>query len=180
MKVFFLRSAFFILLVFLQISFFGIIFPWFHAPLFLIGVVVAMTLVRSFPDVLFIVLPVTLLFDVASSGTITWFSVFAILTSYVTSFLLRRLMIDHRGMGLVLYALESYGATLLYQGVFFALLYRQTIVDHTVMISNLPSVDSLLFALVSFIPVFFLTYVIVRRFEDFIEVLNQKQFRGIR
>lgn len=180
MKVIFLRILFFILLVFLQISFFGIVFPWFHAPLFLIGVVVAMTLVRSFPSVLSIVLPVVLLYDVASSGTVTWFSVFSILTSYVTSFLLRRLMLDHRGVGLLLYALVSYGATLLYQGIFFTLLYHEAVADRAIMISNLPSSDSLLFSLVSFIPVFFLTSVMIRRFEDSLESLNQRQFRGIR
>lgn len=180
MKVFFLRTVFLFILVFLQISFFGIIFPWFRAPLFLSGVIVAMTLVRSFPGALVMVLPLSLMYDIASSGTVTWFSVYAIFISYVTSFMLRRLMLDHQGLGLGLYGLVSYGITLFYQGIFFGFVYHESVIDPTTLISNSPSVESLVFSLIFFLPVFAITYYMLRRFEDYIELINQRQFRGIR
>jgi len=180
MKIFFFRIAFLFLLVFLQISFFNILFPWFRAPLFLIGAVVAFALVRSFPAALFMTVPLTVLFDAASLGMLSWFTLYAVFFAYMTSFLLRRLLLEHHGLGLVLYALVAFGGALLYQGLFSLAVYRFFVPEAAVLFRSVPSTDSLLFSLLIFIPVFLLTYMIIRRFERYLELLNQRQFRNVR
>lgn len=180
MKIFFSRIAFLLLLVFLQISFFNILFPWFRAPLFLLGAVVAFALVRSFPAALFMTVPLTLFFDAISIGTVSWFSLYAAFFAYVTSFLLRRLLLEHHGTGLVLYALVAFGGALFYQGLFSLVVYRLAAPETAALLRSAPSTESLMFSLLVFLPVFLLTYAIVRRFERYLELLNQKQFRNVR
>ncbi len=178
MKIFFLRIFLLLLLVFLQFSFFNILFPWFRAPLFLLGVVVIFSLVRGFPSTLFMTVPLTLLFDALTVGEISWLTPYAVFFAYVTSFLLRRLLLEHRGVGLVLYALLAYGAALLYQALFpFVVSWKMVSVS---TLLTLPSTDSLLFALVLFVPLFVVTYFCIGRFESYLELLNQKQFRNVR
>lgn len=180
MKILFYRIAFLFLLVFLQISFFNILFPWFRAPLFLLGAVVAFALVRSFPAALFMTVPLTLFFDAASIGAISWFSLYAVFFAYLTSFLLRRLLLEHHGLGLVLYALVAFGAALVYQVLFSLVVYRLVAPDTAAIFRSAPSAEVLVFSLVIFLPVFLLTYVSVRRFEHYLDFLNQKQFRNVR
>lgn len=180
MKILFFRISFLVLLVFLQISFFNILFPWFRAPLFLLGVVVAFALVRSFPAALFMTVPLTLLFDVISLGALSWFSLYAVFFAYVTSFLLRRLLLEHHGTGLVLYALVAFGGALFYQALFSLVVYRLVAPETVGLFRSVPSGESLLFSLLVFLPVFLLTYVIIRRFERYLELLSQKQFRNVR
>ncbi len=74
MKIFFFRFVLLLLFVLLQLSFFDILFPWFRAPLFLLNAVVVWTLVRGFPGALFMTVPLTILFESASLGEVTWFS----------------------------------------------------------------------------------------------------------
>ncbi len=180
MKIFFLRLFILLLVIFLQISFFDILFPWFKAPLFLLGVIVALTLVRGFPDVLFMTLPLTILFDIASFGAVTWFSLYATLFTYGTSFLSRRLLIEHRGFGLLLYALVAYGGALLYQGLFSLVVYEY-LASHTPLSWALaPSVEGLLFALVLMIPLFIGTYFLIQYLEGRLKLMSERQFQNIR
>lgn len=179
MKIFFLRLLVLLLLVFLQISFFDILFPWFRAPLFLLGAIVAFTLVRGFPDALFMTLPLSLLFDTASAGAVTWFSIYATIFAYGTSFLSRRLLIEHRGLGLGLYGLVTYGGVLLYQGIFSAFVYHQS-TSAFFSLSLVPSVESLVFSLICMLPLFVVTYVSVQYVEARLDLMSQRQFRNVR
>lgn len=180
MKIFFLRLFFLLLLVFLQLSFFNILFPWFRAPLFLLGVVACYALVKNFPGALFMTLPLTLLFDVASLGAVSWFSIYAVFFAYVNSFLLRRLLLEHTGVGLPLYALVAFGAALLYQSLHSWVTHEFSLTQTVAQAQFAPSSESLIFSLVMFLPVFFLMYSVVTHFEQHVEGLNLKQFRNVR
>lgn len=177
MKILFFRILFLLLLVFLQLSFFNILFPWFHAPLFLLGVVASYALVKNFPEALFMTVPLTLLYDAASIGAVSWFSLYAVFFAYVTSFLLRRLLLEHTGIGLALYALVAFGAALLYQTLFSFVKHDYSF-GETVLLNT--SSESLIFSLILFFPIFLLMYSSIKQFEQYLERLNQKQFRNIR
>ncbi len=180
MKIFFLRLFVLLLLVFLQISFFDILFPWFRAPIFLLGAIVAFTLVRGFPNALFMTLPLTLLFDAASAGAVTWFSLYATVFVYGTSFLSRRLLIEHRGLGLGLYGLVAYGGVLLYQGIFSAVVYDRSTTNALFSSMMIPSVESLIFSLIGMLPLFVVTYFVIQYIEVRLDLMSQRQFRNVR
>ncbi len=179
MKSFLFRSIFLLILVLLQLSFFDVLFPWFRAPLFLLGAVVVFTLVRGFPNALFMTVPLTLLFESASLGAVTWFSLYAVFFSYGTSFLSRRLLIEHQGFGLGLYGLVSYGGILLYQS-FFSFFLLEKDVSEALRFAAMPSFESVLFSLVLSIPIFAITYIVTQRFEKYLELDRQRQFLNVR
>lgn len=180
MKIFFFRAAFLFLLVFLQLSFFNIFFPWFRAPLFLLGSIAALALVRPFPGVLLMTVPLTILFDTVSFGAVTWFSFYAVFFAYLTSFLLRRLLLEHQGFGFLLYALVVFGATLFYQALFSLVAYQEGALDVALVFQSMPSIERLVFSFLFFLLIFRLTYVVVKRFEEYLALLSQKQFRNVR
>lgn len=181
MKVLFYRILFLGSLVLLQLSFFDIIFPWFRAPLFLLDAVVIFALLRGFPRVLFLSVPLSLLFDAASGGAVSWFSLYAVAFAYGTSFLSRRLLIEHRGLGLLLYAFVSYSGVLLYQAVFFLLLSGGGNVPRATLLgAAFPSGESLFFSFAASLPVFIVTYFSVKRFEEHLDFISQKQFLNVR
>lgn len=177
MKILVLRMLLLLTLVFLQISFFSILFPWFRAPLFLLGVIAATTLARNFPSALMVVVPLTLLYDATTFGGVTWFSVYAVIFSYVTSFLLRRLLLEHQGIGVVLYGLLSYLAALFYQ-----FLYGAFSVEGSTRAFGFstPSNESLIFSLLVFLPVFMITVAGISRFEISVKQMSERQFRNIK
>ena len=177
MKIFFFRLTFLLLLVFLQFSFFNILFPWFRAPLFLLGAVVIFSLVRGFPGVLFMTIPLTILFDAITVGTLSWFTPYAVFFAYVTSFLLRRLLLEHQGLGLGLYALLAFGAALFYQSL---MPFVATLTMTPATLLMLPSTENLVFSLILFVPIFVSLYFFTKRFETYLETLSQKQFRNVR
>ncbi|MBP9727940.1 MAG: hypothetical protein KBD27_01035 [Candidatus Moranbacteria bacterium] len=179
MKAFLFRTIFLLLLVLLQLSFFDILFPWFRAPLFLLGAVVVLTLVRGFPRSLWMTVPLILIFESASIGAVTWLSIYAVFFSYGTSFLSRRLLIEHQGLGLGLYALVSYGGALLYQS-FFSLFLFEKGASESLRFMATPSLESLLFSLILSLPVFAITYIVVRRFEKYLELTEQRKFLNLR
>ncbi len=180
MKAFFLRISLLLVFVLLQLSFFDILFPWFHAPLFLLGGVVVFTLIRGFPSSLFMTLPLTLFFDAASLGVVTWFSLYAVIFSYGTSFLSRRLLIEHRGLGLCLYALVSYGGVIFYQILLSFITRGNTFIGGPSSLVSLSSWDGFFFSLFFSIPIFIVTYFIVKRFEEYLDLLHQRQFLNVR
>jgi hypothetical protein len=178
MKVYFFRIGLLLLFVLLQLSFFDILFPWFRAPLFLLNAVVVLTLVRGFPSALFMTVPLTLLFESASLGAVTWFSLYAVLFAYGTSFLSRRLLIEHQGIGLVLYALVSYGGILFYQALFSFFIYESGPVQS--LRASMLSIESILFSLFFSVPIFVITYFGVKRLEGYLDIIRQRKFLNIR
>lgn len=180
MKTPFLRMSFLLLCIFLQLSFFDILFPWFRAPLFLLGVVVVFTLVRGFPSALFMTVPLTLLYDVITLGSITWFSVYAVIFSYGTGFLSRRLLIEHRGFGLALYAFIAYSGILLYQTFFSFVVYKPATSDAMSALGLMPQTEHIIFSLIVSFPIFIVTYVLIQHFEEYLIHINQQRFQKIR
>ncbi len=180
MKAFFLRTLLLLFLVLLQLSFFDILFPWFRAPLFLLGMVVIFSLVRGFPGALMMTLPLTLLFDAVSRGMVSWFSLYAVIISYGISFLSRRLLIEHRGLGLGLYAGVAFGGALFYQLLFAFVVSGFSTPAESLLKALFPSSESLIFSLVFFLPLFLFLYFALRHFEGYLAEQSQRQFRNIR
>lgn len=179
MKIFCLRAFLILVFVLFQLSFFDILFPWFRAPLFLLGVVVAWTLVRGFPSALYMTVPLTVLFDSVTMGAVTWFSVFAVIFAYGTSFLSRRLLLEHQGLGVGLYALSTYGGVLLYQAIVLWFL-ADALIAPAMWFAMMPTVQSLIISFLCSIPMFAVTYMGVKRFEAYLDRLRQKQFLNVR
>src|SRR3990167_8048401 len=105
MKIFFLRLLFILSLVSFEFSFFDVLFPKIAVPVILIVSIVAWTLLVGFPSVLYMVIPLSAFFDIASSGNLGLLTLYAVPLSYTTSFLSRRLLAEHLGTGMILYAL---------------------------------------------------------------------------
>lgn len=111
MKIFFFRLLFILVLVFFEFSFFDILFPRIVVPVVLVVSVIVWTLIIDFPRVLYIVVPLAAFFDIVASGTLGALTLYAVLLSYATSFLSRRLLVEHHGMGMTLYALFASGGS---------------------------------------------------------------------
>jgi rod shape-determining protein MreC len=182
MKVFFLRLSVILTIIFFQLSFLDIIFPWFHIPLLLLSSVVAWTLVFGFPQSLRMTLPLTLLFDCISLGAVSSFSLYAVFLAYATSFLSRRLLIEHRGASLILYALFAAGSALGYQGVVFFLLRdaSQPLLTELTHIPPLLSPGILFLSFALSVPLFIASYFVLKRFEEYLNSITQKQFFNVR
>lgn len=105
MKIFFLRLFFIFSLVFFEFSFFDVLFPQIAVPAVLVVSVVVWTLIVDFPYVLYMVIPLTAFYDIISSGTLGTLTLYVVPLAYVTSFLSRRLLVEHHGIGMILYAL---------------------------------------------------------------------------
>lgn len=104
MKIFFLRLSFILTIVFFEFSFFDVLFPQVSVPIIIVASIVALTLLSGFPRALSMVIPLALCFDIVSSGGIGMLAPYAVMLSYATSFLSRRLLIEHSGLGMALYA----------------------------------------------------------------------------
>lgn len=105
MKIFFLRLFFILFLVFFEFSFFDVLFPRIAVPAVLVVSVVVWALIVDFPYVLYMVIPLTAFYDIVSSGTLGTLTLYTVPLAYATSFLSRRLLVEHHGTGMILYAL---------------------------------------------------------------------------
>lgn len=182
MRTFFLRLGAMLLIIFLQLSFLDILFPSFTVPILILTAVVAWTLLLGFPEALTVTVPLTLLFDTVANAEVSFVSVYVVFLSYGTIFLSKRLMIEHHGMSLLLYALFAGGGVLLYQlsalflsdGSPVKLFIDQS---HLSPILSLPIAFS---SSLASLPVFMLIYSALKRFERWENSLSQKQFLNIR
>lgn len=165
MKIFFLRLFFILALMFFQFSFFDILFSQISAPLVLIASVVSFVLVSGFPSALFMTVPLTVFFDIVSSGMPGPLTLYAVPLVYATSFLSRRLLVAHISMGMILYALyagvSSFGYDL-FNFIFFQ--------------SGWPSLSEIFVLSVLILPVFTGVYQIIKRFEKYIGSISQRDF----
>ncbi|OGI14099.1 MAG: hypothetical protein A2878_00065 [Candidatus Moranbacteria bacterium RIFCSPHIGHO2_01_FULL_54_31] len=183
MKIFFLRSLFILALVFFEFSFFDVLAPSVSAPLILISSVVVWTLLSGFPGALPMIIPLTILFDLVSSGTLGTLTLYAIPLAYATSFLSRRLLVEHRGMGMILYALcaavSNFGylvvSILFFQGHPLSFT-RETLTTLFSALSFAPLMLSMLLTL----PLFALAYAVIRRFEERMGFIAQGEILPMR
>lgn len=182
MKIFLLRVGLLLVLVFFQLSFLNIIFPWFHVPLLLVVSVVAWTLIMGFPEALKLTLPLCLLYDIVSFGMISGFTLFAVVLAYATSFLSRRVVLDHYGVSIGLYAFFAAASALMYQLIAFVFLngdvfFRTT--NSALSIAAFPS-DIFIFSFVLALGLFLILYVLLRRFDAYVKSMFQKKILKVR
>jgi hypothetical protein len=176
MKIFSFRLLFILIILFFEFSFFDVLFPWVSAPIIIIASVVAWSLLRPFPLMFFMTIPLTLLFDIVSSGRPNIFSLYAVLLVYTTSFISRRLLVEQRGFGLWLYALFS--ALSVFCFTLFEYIFSKENVFTSVTDTFLRffpimlSLDILLSMLFS-LPLFILAYFSISRFEKYIHYVAQ-------
>ncbi len=176
MKIFFLRFSVVLGIIFTQLSFLDILFPRTFAPIFLFSALVAWTLIVSFPAVLRIALPLVLLFEALSSGTVGSVSLYSIPLLYATSFLSRRLLIEHRGMGIFLYALYVSAGVFGYQLIFFSLKYGSAIVGSRELFSSGSVVTSFVLSFFCFVG----AYAFLSPFEARIKQISKKEFLNVK
>lgn len=183
MKIFFLRLLFILSVVFFEFSFFDILFPEMYAPLAIIASVVAWILISGFPRALFMTVPLTALFDIVSTGVPGALSLYAVLLAYTTSFLSRRLLVEHRGIGMILYALFA-GIGALGYSVFNFLFFQagafSGMTDRVLGFLAAFSFSNILFSVALGFPLFIVAYHIIRRFETYVASIAQRDFSQVK
>src|SRR3990167_1495084 len=170
MKIFFLRLLFILSLVSFEFSFFDVLFPKIAVPVILIVSIVAWTLLVGFPSVLYMVIPLSAFFDIASSGNLGLLTLYAVPLSYTTSFLSRRLLAEHHGTGMILYALFTSLGSLGYGVLHFVFTRDSSFFWSAETVTRLfPATDFLELLLpILFSAVFFpIMYWSIRRFEAY-------------
>jgi hypothetical protein len=183
MKIFFLRLFFILVVVFIEFSFFGVIFPQAFTPFVLIASVVAWVLVSGFPSALFMIVPLTAFFDIVSLGMPGSLTLYSVLLAYTTSFLSRRILVEHRGAGMVLYALYSGFGAIGYVFFDFIFFHSGSFVGMKNSFFNFLAIFSIykiVFLLVLIFPVFVCLYQIIRYFEKYISSIAQRDFSRIK
>lgn len=183
MKIFFLRLFFILTIVFFEFSFFDILFPGTSAPLLLIASVVAWILISGFPRALFMTVPLTAFFDTVSTGAPGALSLYAVLLAYTTSFLSRRLLLEHRGIGMILYALFAGIGALGY--IVFDFLFFQSdsfpgMMEIFAGLLSLFSFSKIFFSVILSLPLFIVAYHIIRRFEDYVGSMAQRDLSQVK
>lgn len=183
MKIFSMRLFFILALVFFEFSFFDILFSQISSPLILIASVVAWVLVSGFPAALFMIVPLSVFFDIVSAGMPGALTLYAVPFAYTTSFLSRRILAEHRGMGMVLYALYAGIGALGYivfdfiffqDGAFFGTLNRLS--DFLMIFSF----SKIFFLTILIFPIFMGAYQIIRYFEEHISSISQRDFLRVK
>lgn len=183
MKLFILRFLFICLLVFFEFSFFDILFPQISVPLLLIASIVAWALIVDFPRVLYMLVPLAMFFDIIATGTLGTLSLYVVPLAYATSFLSRRLLIEHRGTGMVLYSLFSAAGSFGY--ILFHLLFFQggMLSWFGGSLINLYSLIMSSHIFLSFflsVLLFPLIYFVIRRFEAYMGIAARKEVLQMR
>lgn len=173
MKIFFLRLFFILAVVFFEFSFFDILFPQMGAPLVLIASIVAWVLASGFSAALFMIVPLALLFDVLSVGMPGALTLYAVPLAYVISFLSRRLLVERRGFGMVLYAFFV-GISALGYVIFNSIFFQRGGLSEIVIRNALPGIA------VWTLFIFVGAYQVIRRFEKYIGYLSQSDFLKVK
>lgn len=183
MKIFFLRLFFILTIVFFEFSFFDILFPETSAPLVLIASVVAWILVSGFPRALFMTVPLAVFFDIVSSGMPGALTLYSVLLAYTTSFFSRRLLVEHRGIGMALYAIFAGIGALGYAFFDFLFFQSDSFPGMMEIFSNLLfifSFSKIFFSVVLSLPLFIAAYHSIRRFEGYVGSMAQRDLLKVR
>lgn len=183
MKIFFLRLSFILVIVFLQSSFLNIVFPLTTTPLLLIASIVAWVLLAGFPHALFAIIPLAILFDIVATGTPGTLTLYAIPLAYITSFLSRRLLVEHQGIGMLLYTLFTAIGAIgypLFDFLFFRLDAFPGIREIFSGFWLSFSFSGTLFAVLFSLPLFFFAYTAIRHFEQYVGALSRNDFLNVK
>ncbi|MBI2439438.1 MAG: hypothetical protein HYV45_02470 [Candidatus Moranbacteria bacterium] len=181
MKVFFLRFLFIVTILFFEYSFLDILFPIITVPVLLLSTVVAWTLVAGFPRAIIFLLPLTIIFDCVSLGTISALTLYAVLLSYATGFFSRRLLAERRGLSMAIYAFFS-AINVLGFMLFVKIFFQKNDISFFLLSEIATAVFSWQFFLSFFLSffLFFPAYYSIRMFEEYIKNIVQSEFSRIR
>lgn len=166
MSVFFQRVGLLLFAVILQRSFLDILWPSLEVPALVISVIISLIFLLGFERGLGWALLTLLLF--ALLGEVGMFPVFAVGVAYGTSFLSRRLVIEHRFQSSLILSIVAAGAAVLY-GVLSALVYHGTV-----------GVGSIVGSALETLLVFPLVLIVLRLSEEYIRTSQMSEFRGLR
>lgn len=183
MQIFFFRLFFILTIIFLEFSFFDILFPTTPAPLVLLTGVVVWVLLSGFTQALFMIIPLAILFDIIATGMPGTLTLYALLLAYTTSFLSRRLLVEHQGVGMFLYALFSAIGAFGYMVFHFLLLRPSDFFGFPEIFFGLWSVFSfsnILFVSAWSVPLFFFVYIGIRRFEHYAGTMSRNDFLNVK
>ncbi|MEP7162885.1 MAG: hypothetical protein ABI747_03925 [Candidatus Moraniibacteriota bacterium] len=167
-RIFWWRLLFGLAVILLQFSLGTIVFPGNPVPGLLLNTIVALVLVRGFREGASQWLVLLIGYDLLRVGFVTPLVPMGILLAYATSFISRRYVFEHRGVGMILLSFLSVAFGILY--VFFLAWTNSRFFGAGVFLS-----DSLL-AFIFFFPVFSL----VQYFESRLETVYRSDFRGMR
>lgn len=172
MKIVFLQTFLILFLVVLQASFVDILFPAFVIPVVILSASVIWTLTLGFREALWFIIPLLLVYDSLSAGMIEPFSLFIIFFCYAVSFISRRILLEHSGLSILIYASFIYGALFVYQGVISKVTGSPFFVVSTVSMA-------MLYFIVT-IAVFACMKIFLLRFQAFISQIRSDQALMIR
>lgn len=183
MKTFFLRLLFILAVLFFEFSFFDILFPWISAPLVIVASIVTWSLLMPFPRVLFTTLSLAILFDIVSSGVPGILSLYSVVLVYSTSFLSRRLLVEHQGRGITLYVL--FASLCVFGFTVFKFLFSQGNPffwsrETFILFSPLVFGKNLFLSMLLCIPIFVLVYFVISRFERYMKYVAQGEVLKVR
>lgn len=167
-KIFWWRLSFLLLFCTLQFSVATLLFPQSAVPGFLLNVAMVLVLVRGFRASAWEWLFLFFVFDILRMGTITLFTPAGIFFCYLTSFISRRFLFEHRGTSLFLLSLLS-GAGAVSYSLFLSFFEKRELL-------LLGIISDFVLACLTFVPLFLL----VQWFERRLETTREAEFRGLR
>ncbi|MEI9966743.1 MAG: hypothetical protein WDN67_03865 [Candidatus Moraniibacteriota bacterium] len=162
--------AFFLVL---EHAFLGILLPGWGPLLLVLSVLIAWTLLRGFPEALWIGLPFLILSDVLIDGQVSFVSPLTVIVAYAVSFFSRRFFLEHRMAAVVFYSLGT--AVAGYAFNIFDAFLRGTRGPAAFW----PPADPLLYVVTASL-IFSLTFFFLEYWERIIERLYQESTMNIR
>jgi hypothetical protein len=183
MKILSIRLFFILTLVFFEFSFFDILFPQISAPLILIVSAVVWGLVSGFPASLFMVVPLSVFFDIISAGMPGSLTLYVVPLVYTTSFLSRRILVEHHGIGMILYALYA-GIGALGYIVFDFIFFQNSAFIGTLnrfsYFLTIFSVSKIFLLAIIIFPIFMGVYKVIKYFEKYISSISQRDYLRVK
>ena len=176
MKIFFLRLLFIFTILFFEFSFLDVLFPWISAPIIILVSVIAWSLLVSFPRVFFTSISFTVLFDIVSTGMPGIITLYAVILVYATNFLSRRLLVEHHGRGITLYAFFASSSVLGFDVFKFIFSHGNLFFwtrDTLMLFFSSVFSQNLLFSMFLCVPLFILAYFCISRFEKYMSYETQ-------
>lgn len=168
-KLFWWKIGFLGLVIFIQFSFLNTLFPKSAVPGFLFSVLAALALVRGFRTSALEWLALLVFYDILRAGASTGYILVGIVLAYLVSFVSRRFVFEHSGIGLFLIGLLVASVSVI--GVLFVLMIQAV---------GIPGWSSFLvdfgIMVLTFSPIFLL----VQWFEGQVQDAKRAQFRGLR
>lgn len=169
LKLFWWRVSFLGLVILIQFSFVNVLFPQSAVPGMLLSVVASLVLVRGFRTSVVEWGLLLVFYDVLRAGEVTAIVLVGITLAYLVSFVSRRFIFEHTGMGLFLLGLLVASVSVLGMSLL-------SIMGATMLAGWFYQLVDFGMILLVFSPIFLL----VQWFEGRVQEAQRSQFRGLR